>query len=95
VVVCSVNNDLEAIGDGMIWGNISVFAWEAGISGAIWIREVVFGIAVTEREALLFQPVSLAYGIDFYLFIHLFLDYLIILVPPYGKKLEDDLWIEN
>jgi len=50
---------------------------------------------VTEREALLFQPVSLAYGIDFYLFIHLFLDYLIILVPPYGKKLEDDLWIEN
>jgi hypothetical protein len=47
-------------------------------------------IAKTECEALLLQPVCSAYGIDFCLFIHFFLDYLISL-PLYGKKLEDDL----
>jgi hypothetical protein len=47
-------------------------------------------IAKTEREALLLQPVCSAYGIDFCLFIHIFLDYLIS-VPPYGRKLEDGL----
>lgn len=46
---------------------------------------------MTEHEALLFQPVCSAYGIDFCLFFHIFLDCLIIAVPPYGKKLEDDL----